>query len=236
MGTWTLLFRFYRLVAPVPALVSWLALVVVATCAAFAVVAPHATSAPLASLLVLQIFAASSGVVGPARRGYYDPLLSRGLGRAQILWGHWLASAAPGAACWAVVALLDGWTTRGIDAPRAVASGSLVALWLASSLPWAATVALPRFAAAIAWLVVLVTLLTTLPSGQAALIAALDGGTASSSWAAVVALVYPMGLVGRTLSPAQWAVVAPGLALSVLAPAAAFVWFTRADIPLEASQ
>lgn len=235
MGSWTLLFRFYRLVAPVPALVTRLALAVVAACAVLALVAPAVTTAPLASLLVLQIFAASSGVVGPARRGYYDPLLSRGIGRGQILWGHWLASASPGAGCWAVVALLDEWTTRGTDGPRALASGSLVALWLASSVPWAATVALPRFAAAIAWLVVLVTLLTTLPSGQASLVAALDGD-AAAPWAAVVALVYPMGLVGRTLSSAQWAVVAPSLVLSMLAPVLAFVWFTRADIPLEASQ
>jgi len=88
MATWILLFRFYRIVAPVPAPVSALALAVLAVCATLALVAPGATSAPLAALLVLQIFAASSGVVGPARRGYYDALLSRGVGRAQILWGH----------------------------------------------------------------------------------------------------------------------------------------------------
>ena len=235
MGTWILLFRFYRIVAPVPALVSALALTVLAVCAGLAIVAPRATTAPLASLLVLQIFAASSGVVGPARRGYYDALLSRGVGRAQLLSGHWLASSAPGAACWVAVALLDQVANPGSDVPRALAPGSLVALWLASSVPWAATVALPRFAAAIAWLVVLVTMLTTLPSGQASLVAALDGRT-PSLWAALAALVYPMGLVGRTLSTTQWAVVAPGLVLSVLAPAVAFAWFTRADIPLEASQ
>lgn len=235
MATWILLFRFYRIVAPVPAPVSALALAVLAVCATLALVAPGATSAPLAALLVLQIFAASSGVVGPARRGYYDALLSRGVGRAQILWGHWLASAAPGAACWAVAALLDQLTHRSDGIARAVAPGSLVALWLASSVPWAATVALPRFAAAITWLVVLVTMLTTLPSGQATLVAALDDG-APPAWAAVAALVYPMGLLGRTLSPSQWAVVAPALVLSVVALAAAFVWFTRADIPLEASQ
>src|SRR5688572_2339643 len=70
-----LLFRFFRIVAPVPALVSGLAAAVLVACAGLALMAPHATSAPLPSLLVLQIFAASSGVVGPARRGYYDTLL-----------------------------------------------------------------------------------------------------------------------------------------------------------------
>ena len=235
MGTWTLLFRFYRIVAPVPAAVSALTLAVLAVYAALAVVQPAATTAPLAALLVLQIFAASSGVVGPARRGYYDALLSRGVGRAQILGGHWLASAAPGAVCWAAVALLDQLTHRGDGIARAAASGSLVALWLASSVPWAATVALPRFAAAIAWQVLLITMLTTLPSGQATLVAVLDD-RAGSVWTATAALIYPMGLVGRTLSAAQWTAVAPALVLSVMAPAAAFVWFIRADMPLEASQ
>ncbi len=121
------------------------------------------------------------------------------------------------------------------DTPRALTSGSLVALWLVSSIPWATTVALPRFAAAIAWLVVLATTLTTWPSGQSALVSALDGQVASH-WSPVVALIYPMGLLGATLSPAQWAIVRPALFVSVLAPALAFLWFIRADIPLEAAQ
>ena len=77
--------------------------------------------------------------------------------------------------------------------------------------------------------------LLQLPSGQSSLVAALDGH-AASHWSPVVALIYPMGLLGTTLSPAQWAIVAPAFLLSVLAPASAFIWFTRADIPLEAAQ
>ena len=236
MKTWIQLFRFYRVVPPVPTLVWVLSLIVLAVCGGLAAVSPGVSSAPLPALLVLQIFAASSGVAGPARRGYYDALLSRGISRAQILCGHWLASAAPGAVCWVAVALLDWLTHHGDNPSRTAASGSLVALWLVSSLPWAATVALPRFTAAIAWLVVLVSMLTTLPSGQATLVAALDDRAAASLPAALAVLVYPMGLVGQTLSPTQWAVVTPALMLSALAHAAAFLWFTRADIPLEASQ
>lgn len=235
MSTWVLLFKFYRIVAPVPPLVSRLAIAVVVTCAGLAVVEPAATSAPLATLLVLQIFAASTGVAGPARRGYYDALLARGVSRAQILCGHWLASAVPGAACWAVVAGLDWLVIGGEPGSRALTSGSVVALWLSSSIPWASTVMLPRFSAAIAWLVVLVTTLTMLPSGQTALITAL-GGVDVSPWSGVAALVYPMGLLGRTLSPEQWTMLVPGLLVSVTGPAAAFVWFVRADIPLESSQ
>jgi hypothetical protein len=233
MRTWTLLFRFYRIVPTVPVLMWALALSVLAVSATLAAASAGVPSAPLPALLVLQIFAASSGVAGPARRGYYDALLSRGIGRAQILCGHWLASVAPGAVCWAAVALLDRLAHYGDGPNRAVASGSLVALWLASSVPWAATVALPRFAAAIAWLMVLVSVLTALPLGQVTLI----GSLGDLSWpGAMVVLVYPIGLVGQTLSPAQWTMVAPALVLSAVAPAAAFLWFTRTDILLEASQ
>jgi hypothetical protein len=45
-----------------------------------------------------------------------------------------------------------------------------------------------------------------------------------------------MGLIGRSLASDQWGIVAPALVVSVVAPAAAVVWFRRADIPLEASQ
>ena len=235
MSTWILLFKFYAIVTPVPPLVSRLAIAVVATCAGLALLEPSAMSAPLAALLVLQIFAASSGVVGPARRGHYDALLARGIGRAHILWGHWLASAAPGAACWAAVAGLNWLVSGGQAGSRALTSGSVLALWFASSIPWATTVALPRFSAAIAWLVVLVTTLTMMPSGQSALVSALVGIDVSP-WSGVAALVYPMGLIGRMLSPEQWTMLTPGLVVSVAGPAAAFVWFVRADIPLESSQ
>jgi hypothetical protein len=230
--TWILLFRFFRIVAPVPAVISGMGVVVLASSAVLAVAAPGATSTTLSALLVLQIFAASSGVVGPARRGYFDGLLSRGVGRAQILSGHWLASVVPGLVGWAAIAALDYIAA---DSPRALAPGSLLALWLASSVPWAATVALPRFAAAIAWLVVVVMMLPALPSGQASLLDVLDRDP-TPAWAGVAVLVYPMGLIGRTLTPAQWSAVTPSLVLSLLAPIAAFAWFTRSDIPLEASQ
>lgn len=235
MGTWMLLFHYFRIVAPVPALVSALTVTVFAACAVLAVAAPETTSAPLASLLVLQIFAASSGVVVPARRGYYDPLLSRGVSRLQVLWGHWLASTAVGAACWAGIAVLERLSSGPVTHDRALASGSLVALWLVSSVPWATNVALPRFAAAIAWLVMLVGMLTTVPSGQAFLAGTLAQET-PSVWGAVATLIYPMGLVGRSLTTAQWLTVSPGLVLSLAAPVAAFVWFVRADLPLEVSQ
>jgi len=231
---WTLLARFFRIVPPVPLLVTVFSAAALIVSAGLALMAPQATPAPLPTLLVLQIFAASSGAIGPARRGYYDALLSRGVGRAQLLWGHWMASLAPGAISWLVVAALESLST-GTRSPSALSSGSLLALWLASSLPWAGTVGLPRFAAAIAWLVVLVATLTTIPAGQSRLLAALDGGDVTG-WAPLAVVVYPMGLIGRSLSSEQWLITTPALLVSVIAPAGAIAWFCRADIPLEASQ
>lgn len=234
MYHWLLLVRFFRIVPPVPRLVTVFSGAALVASAGLALMAPEATAAPLPTLLVLQIFAASSGAIGPARRGYYDALLSRGVGRVQLLWGHWMASLAPCTISWLVVAALERLSS-GTGGTRALSSGSLVALWLASSLPWAGTVALPRFAGAIAWLVVLVATLTTMPAGQTRLVAAL-GGTDATPWAPLAAVVYPMGLIGRSLTAEQWVVVAPALLVSVVAPTAAVVWFYRADIPLEASQ
>ena len=95
MYHWLLLVRFFRIVPPVPLLVTVFSGAALVTAAGLALMAPYATSAPLPTLLVLQIFAASSGAIGPARRGYYNTLLSRGVERAQLLWDHWMASLAP---------------------------------------------------------------------------------------------------------------------------------------------
>ncbi len=234
MHQWLLLVRFFRIVPPVPLLVTGFSGAALAASAGLALMAPQATPAPLPTLLVLQIFAASSGAIGPARRGYYDALLSRGVGRAQLLWGHWMASLAPVTISWLIVAMLER-LSAGASGTSALSSGSLVALWLASSLPWAGTVALPRFAAAIAWLVVLVATLTTIPAGQSRLVEALEGA-GGTGWAPLAVFVYPMGLIGRSLTAEQWVVVAPALLVSIVAPAVALTWFCRADIPLEASQ
>jgi hypothetical protein len=233
MTRWWLMARFFCIVPPVP--VPLLLLLSAATTAAavLALVSPALTTAPLAAVLVLQIFAASSGVAGPSRRGYYDTLFAQGIGRAQLLCGHWLASAGPGAVCWWAVAALE---RLGPGTGVATAPGSLLALWLTSSVPWAITAALPRFSAAIAWLVALVTALSTVPGGQVALQSALTA-TSGSAWGGVAALVYPMGLLGVSLTGPHWVAVAiPGLLASALLCAAAFGWFIRTDLPLEVAQ
>lgn len=231
MASCVLLLRFFRVVPPVPRALVVLCAAAVLTSACLALTAPARTHETLPGLLVLQIFAASSGVLGAARRGYYDSLLSRGVGRGVLLLGHWMASTAPGLVCWLSVAALD----RLVGSRDALSTGSLVAFWLASSLPWAITVSLPRFAAGIGWLVGLVTALSTIPAGQAALLDAVRH-PAGVAWAPLAPIVYPMGLLGLELTPLQWRMVLPGLVMSLLLSIATGAWFTRADLPLETSQ
>jgi hypothetical protein len=230
-----LLLRFFRIVPPVPRPLVVLCVVAVAASACLALTAPARTRETLPGLLVLQIFAASSGVLGAARRGYYDSLLSRGVGRTVLLLGHWTASIAPGLLCWLSVAALDRLVNHARGPEGALSTGSLVAFWLASTLPWAITAALPRFAAGIGWLVGLVTALSTIPTGQTALLAALRHPDVVP-WAPLAPVVYPMGLLGVELTPHQWRMVWPGLALSLLLSTVTGAWFARVDLPLETSQ
>src|SRR5262245_49661807 len=71
------LLRFFRVAPPLPGLVVWTFGAVVAGACALVLIAPGRTAGALAPLLVLQMFAASSGFAVPARRGHYDLLLTK---------------------------------------------------------------------------------------------------------------------------------------------------------------
>jgi hypothetical protein len=70
----------------------------VATVISMAVISiePGRAASALTPILLLQLFACSSGFDVPARRGHYDLLLTHGETRHRIVVGHWLASAFPG--------------------------------------------------------------------------------------------------------------------------------------------
>ena len=186
----------------------------------------------LTPLLVLQIFAASSGFGLAMRRGHYDLLLSRGIGISGLMTAHWLASITPGLGAWLGVALLERLVSPA--PPVAVTSGSVLAFLLASSLPWALTTPLPRFAAAIGWLVLLVTSLAMVPSGQQRLVEALRDPRPSALGALAV-VAYPMGLLGADATRLPAGTVSPGLACAIGSMLGALAWQRRAEVPLEAA-
>ena len=77
----------------------------------------------LTPLLVLQIFAASSGFNLALRRGHYDLVLARGVPAPGLLAAHWVASIAPGIAIWLIVAVLEPLVSSA--PPAALTSGSV---------------------------------------------------------------------------------------------------------------
>jgi hypothetical protein len=226
--------RFFCMVAPVPRLMVQ-AMVVVGALAAVLVVLDRERSArALMPLLLLQLFAASSGFMVPARRGHYDLLLTSGYGRLYVAAVHWVASTLPGVMVWLAVTVVDVAL-----APASVSgydrSGTAVAMILVSTVPWAATVGLPRFTAAIAWLLFAVVVAVVLPAGEAPLL--LDPLPASS-WASafIATTLNPAGLIGLDVWAMPAAMIAPAATLSAGSMIAAFTWIRRRDIPLEAAQ
>jgi hypothetical protein len=229
MPALTFLLAFFRVAPPVTRpLLAFLWLTAGAGCLAVAAGASRVETA-LTPVLVLQIFAASSGFRSAARRGFYDLALSRGISPVRLLVGHWIASIAPGVAAWLAIALVDRIVAPGA---RAMTSGSLLALTLASTIPWGITSGLPRFAAGIGWLVILVTSLAIVPSGQLELMAAARAPH-PSALGAVAVIVYPIALLGIDVGHLPIATVAPGLSCALLSMVMAIGIHGRAQIPLE---
>jgi len=232
VATVLFLAAFFRAVPPVTRPIV-LCLAATAALGGVAMSAGVATGATvLTPLLVLQIFAASSGFGLATRRGHYDLVLSRGVSLTGLMLTHWLASIAPGVAAWLAVAALEPLVST--QAPAALTSGSVIALGLASSLPWALTTPLPRFAAAIGWLVLLVTSLAVVPSGQLRLLDALRDPR-PSVLGAVAVVSYPMGLLGGDAMRLPAGTAGPGLACAIGSMLGALAWHRRAEVPLEAS-
>jgi hypothetical protein len=223
--------RFFRVVAPLPPLIAWTFLVLVSTGAL--VIARDPTRAPgaMVPILLLQLFAASSGFEVPARRGHYDLLLTSGYGRLWMALVHWGMSISQGIAAWLVLIVIEQVASEGAES-KLVASGTCAAVGLVSTLPWAITVRLPRFSGGIGWLLALAISASIWPalsmtsSGDAMTLLA-------SAWRF---LVYPPILVGHALPPDEAIIAAPALVLACGSMVAACRWVSRASVPLEAAQ
>jgi len=214
------LVRFFRVVPPVPSLMVVTFFVVTIVSVVAVAIDRSLVAGMLNAVLVVQVFAVSSGFVGHARRGHYDLLLTRGDDRVAVALVHWALSAAPGLASWLSVAAAEALTSLG-HAGVAVASGSIVAVVVVSTAPWAFTAFLPRFAAAIGWLAVF----------------AVGVGVQSSLPVALplVNLVYPLAMVGVDVRAHAGAAALP-LAVALVSMGAALFAIRRVSIPLEGAQ
>ncbi len=231
----TYLLRFFVVAPPMPvSMVGAFAATVTVGAFVLLVGAGHGQAA-VTPVLVLQLFATSSGFAMPARRGHYDLLLTRGEGRVRAALAHWMLSAAPGVASWLAVGLIE-LAASGVTRSAAFSTGACAALVLVSTLPWALSIGLPRFAASIGWLLVLVIATATAPADAAEIWLRDAQGGRETPMAAVVFLLYPLSVVGRDLGPSESLVVVPALTVAACAMLAACRWIARADFPLEAAQ
>src|SRR5687768_3803001 len=110
------LVRFFHIVSPMPPLMGVTFVVTTTVSDAGVAVDPDRVQQALTPLLMLQLFACSSGFLIPARRGHFDLLLTAGESRLRIAAVHWFMSVLPGLACWFVVGLCEAVATRGAQA------------------------------------------------------------------------------------------------------------------------
>ena len=141
----------------------------------------------------------------------------------------------PGGAVCVLVGFVEAVGPPGAHA-SALASGTVLAWALVSTLSWATTVTLPRFAGAIGWLLTLAIAATASPgAGSGRLFDSVGAGT---SWleGAVALLLYPPVIVGEDLAGPQGWLAAPAVLVATTAMVYAFGWIEHHDIPLEAAQ
>lgn len=194
-------------------------------------VVPAAGRDAALTLLLLQMFSASSGFVIPARRGHYDPILTGGASRSAVVASHCALSIVPGVSAWLVLGLGE-WLTGG----HAVwSTGSAMALFLVSVGGWAGTVALPRLSGGVTWIVLMLACLSGPTAWRQGLLAAAAGGGAGEIRAAVY-LVCPLVLAGRALGWQDVIVLLPACGVIVGGALAAWRFLLRLDVTLEAAQ
>jgi hypothetical protein len=229
------LVRFFLVVPPVPSMMTGTFGIVTLAAAAAIVGDTNRAAGALVPVLLLQSLAASSGFALPARRGHYDLLLTRGKNRTLIAIVHWATSIAPGLASWLVLATLELILSGGGHASL-LATGTCAAVFLVSTLPWAATIALPRFSGGIAWMLVVVTAATAFPTGVVGQWPAHSTRIEDLALSAWSFLVYPAGAIGHHLARQETTATVPAVVLAVASMVTACRWVSRAEFPLEASQ
>src|SRR5688572_8883043 len=235
MSSWLYMFRFFVVVPPMPMLMIGAFGVVTAVIVAVVAFNPSRAPEALTPILLLQLFACSSGFDVPARRGHYDLLLTHTGSRRLVLLGHWVASASPGVVCWLVFAAICRVAAGG-DAHGLFSNGSIAAVCLVSTIPWAVTLRLPRFSGAIGWLLILAMLSLVVPDTLL-----IDAERPSGDWRAWLQiawamLVYPPILVGRRLHGVEGLAAVPALLVATGVLTVALWSAQRRDIPLEAAQ
>ena len=120
---------------------------------------PGELDSGLGMILFAQMFLASTGFVSRARQGHFDPLLVGPWSRVRIVMAHWIVSIGPGIAAWLVLVCGASLAaTPGVWS--AVAGFRAASLVIVSALSWTIGFWLPRGAAGMLWMALLMVLVT----------------------------------------------------------------------------
>lgn len=223
--------RFFLVVAPCP---SWMR-------AAFGAAVlmggatlwfnPSDVDSALGSILLLQMFSASSGYAASAARGHFDPILVSDRSRAGVAAGSLAAAALPGAIAWMLVV---GWAAALGAGPAALAPQRLAAFVVVSCAAWSAGLAWPRMAAGAVWTTVLVTLALSRHSitDYLAVVQSVPHGVSQLSAATTACVVCPFLLLGDFAGVRDLRVVSLVLAAAVAAAAAGVRYIGARDYTL----
>jgi len=150
------------------------------------VLQPAELDSALGMVLFAQMFLAPTGFVGRARQGHFDPLLVRPVDRMWIAAAHCFVSILPGLVAWLVLttAAFDSGASQAFSA---IAGVRAAAFLIVSTLAWVVGFWLPRGAAGMLWMALLMVLVL-----QRAELLAVPAG---SGWLSVFAL-HTATLVG----------------------------------------
>jgi hypothetical protein len=149
-------FRYFAAVSPPPATLAAVFAVLAVGAGALEAVDRGSSDWVLASISLIQLFAASTGFTRHATRGYYDPVLI-GKRRTGVALAHFAVSAAPGALAWLTCGAWQAIAARSASVP-ALRPAGWVTLLLVSAVPWAATVRSAPYVGGALWLLISVSL------------------------------------------------------------------------------
>jgi hypothetical protein len=202
-------FRYFRVVRVVPPVLIGGFILAIFLAGIQLIRDPSSAMLALNPVLRLQLFAASSGFRLPARRGYYDLLLTSSAAQWQVVVAHCAASVIPGLVSWFCVALLELAASRA-EHTASAAAGTCMAFVAWSVIAWAIAVFSSRTTATIAWVVMM-----SIPG---------VGRLSPLGWLGVNASgIEPLDLIGPYV-------------LAVAAFAIALLSLVRGVTPLEGSQ
>lgn len=221
--------RYFLVVSPpAPPLLAVLAILPIGA-AILEGIDPGSSDWVLASIGLVQLFAASTGFTRHATRGYYDPvLLSRP--RESVALAHFVASTAPGLLSWTACGLVQTIAAGTLAVP-AFRAGGWAGILLVSAIPWAVSARSAPYIGGTLWVIVSASLLVSgkllVPFGQL---------QAQSGWAGEhPALAFGLGMAFPLVIPSlEWPAssLVAFLVCAALAAGAGIGSIARADVPL----